>query len=81
MIDHLYSKNCYEQITGEKPTKMTDKHWAKLDRKMIACLRQWVDENIYHHVQEMLTSKAIWVKHQEIYERSTYSNRKIQRWY
>ena len=40
MIDHLYSKDYFEPITGVKPEGMEDKDWAKLDRKAMACLRQ-----------------------------------------
>ena len=39
MIDHLYSKDLFEPITGQKPAEVTDKDWNKLDRKAMACLR------------------------------------------
>ena len=77
MIDHLYAKDLYGPITGEKPAEMADKDWTKVDRKAMACLRQWVDEVVYHHVSELNSSKEIWDKLQDVYERKTAGNKTL----
>lgn len=62
MIDYLNSKDYFEPITGVKSKGIGDKDWAKLDWKVMVYLNQWVDDNIYHHVSKMQTSKVIWKK-------------------
>jgi hypothetical protein len=50
--DILYYKDLYEPVEGEsvKSEEMTTANWNKWNRKAIGTIRQWLDDNVYHHV-------------------------------
>lgn len=42
-----------------------------LDRKAIACIRQWVDDVVFHHVSNEVSAKSLWKKLHDLFERKT----------
>ncbi|KAL6187110.1 hypothetical protein ACLB2K_043225 [Fragaria x ananassa] len=54
MEDILYYKDMYEpfQNGGEKPAGKSDTKWSILNKKVVARIRQWVDESVFHHVAQ-----------------------------
>ena len=49
MEDVLYCKDLHEPIEGDsvKPSDMSDRDWEKLNRKIIGCIRQWIDVSVF----------------------------------
>ena len=62
MEDILYCKDLYSPIEGEKPEAMSEDDWKKLNRKTIGVIRQWLDDNVFHHVSKETTALALWKK-------------------
>lgn len=52
MENIFYCKNLYDPSKGDelKPKDMLKKNWNKQHRKTIETIRQWVDNNVFHHV-------------------------------
>ncbi|KAL6187436.1 hypothetical protein ACLB2K_038835 [Fragaria x ananassa] len=52
MEDILYCKDMYEPLQngGEKPAGKSGMEWSILNRKVVAGIRQWVDESVFDHV-------------------------------
>ena len=48
--DLLYSKDQYVPIEGEvcRPKDISDAEWKITNRKTIATIRMWMDENVFH---------------------------------
>ena len=77
MEDILYCKDLYDPVEGDasKPDKMTDKEWAKLNRKTVGQIRQWVDHTVFHHVAQEVNAHSLWQKLEAMYERKTAQNK------
>mgnify|MGYP003740606461 FL=1 len=77
MEDILYCKDLYDPVEGDasKPDKMTDKEWAKLNRKTVGQIRQWVDHTVFHHVAQEVNAHSLWQKLEAMYERKTSQNK------
>ena len=43
-----------------KSSEMSDKDWAKLNRKSVGKIRQWVDNSVYQHVANETNASAVW---------------------
>ncbi|MHC6132813.1 hypothetical protein L8N14_020250, partial [Serratia marcescens] len=54
---------------------MTEEAWKKLDRKTLGCIRTWLDDVVYNHVENEETSKGVWEKLHELYDRKTSANK------
>ena len=52
MEDILYFKDLYAPIDGDKskPKDMSEAEWKIMHRKIVALIRQWVDQSVFHHV-------------------------------
>ena len=76
MEDILILKDQYLPIEGvaKKPSSMTVEHWSKLDRKAIATVRQYLAKNVYFYVAGEKTTKRLWNKLHDLYEKNTTSN-------
>ena len=48
--------------------------WIKMDRKCMALIRQWLEQNVYNHVSGTKTAKELWDKLLYMYERDTPGN-------
>ena len=64
MEDLLYSKDQYGPIEEEvcKPKDMSDAEWKITNRKTIATIRMWMDENVFHHVSTDIWANVLWKK-------------------
>lgn len=49
MEDVLYYNDWDDPIKGDsaKPSYMSDRDWEKLNRKIIGCIRQWIDVSVF----------------------------------
>ena len=54
---------------------MTDEEWDKLDRKVIATIRQYLAKNVYFNVSGEKTTTWLWKKLHDLYEKNTTSNK------
>ena len=86
MEDLLYCKDLYDPLDSvtssdgsvskpSKPDKMDDKEWAKLKRKTLGTIRQWVDISIFNHVSQESDPYDLWKKLEGLYERKTAHNK------
>jgi gag-polypeptide of LTR copia-type/Zinc knuckle len=75
--DILYYKDLYEPVEGEsvKPEEMTTANWNKWNRKAIGTIRQWLDDNVYHHVASETNAHELWKKLESLYEQKTTANK------
>ncbi|KAL6211098.1 hypothetical protein ACLB2K_016326 [Fragaria x ananassa] len=75
MEDLLYCKDLSSPIEGNKPNAMSDEEWKKLNRKCIGVIRQWLDDNVFHHISKETTTLELWRKLESLYERKTTANK------
>ena len=77
MEDILILKYQYFSIEGvtKKPSSMPYEEWDKLDRKAIAKIRQYLEKNVYFNVSGEKTTKGLWKKLHDLYEKNTTSNK------
>ena len=70
-------KDQYLLIEGvaNKPSSMTDEDWNKLDKKSIATIRQYLAKKVYFNVAEEKTSKALWKKLHDLYEKTQHQTK------
>ncbi|XP_072066891.1 uncharacterized protein [Arachis hypogaea] len=70
MEEMLYSKDLYNPVEGDKSkgTK-SDAEWKKLNWKVVALIRQWLDLSMYPHVETKTNVENMWNKLKELYER------------
>ena len=52
--DMLNLKDLAEPLDnkGVKPDKKSDEEWAKINRKTVAQIRQWIDHSVFHYVAQ-----------------------------
>ncbi|KAH6782476.1 hypothetical protein C2S51_007769 [Perilla frutescens var. frutescens] len=77
MEDLLHCKDLYDPVKGAsaKPEEMSDNDWAKLGRKTISTIHQWVDISVFHHVAKETDPCELWKKLRELYERKNAHNK------
>jgi hypothetical protein len=77
MEDILILRDQYFPIEGieKKPSSMTNEDWLKLDRKVIATIRQCLAKNVYFNVVKEKTTKGLWKKLHDLYEKNMASNK------
>ena len=77
MEDLLYCKDLYGPIEGDKgkPVGTKDEDWNKLNRKTVGVIRQWIDDNVFHHVSTETTAHSLWKKLEELYDRKSATNK------
>jgi hypothetical protein len=59
MEDLLYCKDVYAPLTGTKPADTSDEVWKDTNRKIIALIRQCVDDFVYHNISTETDAKAL----------------------
>ncbi len=79
MEDLLFVRDLYDPIEGDenKPAGKTDEEWAKLHRKAVAFIRQWVEDSVYHHVSMETDASMLWAKLATLYEPQTAQNKEF----
>ena len=77
MEDILILKDQYFPIEGttKKPSSMKNEEWNKLDRKAIATICQYLVKNVCFNVFEEKTTKGLWKKIHDLYEKNRASNK------
>ena len=54
---------------------MSAEDWKKLDRKDIDTIQLWLDDTVFHHVSNETSSRFLWKKLEDLYERKIASNK------
>ena len=73
MEDILYCKDLYQplQNEGKKPEAKSDADWTLMNRKTVGQIRQWIDQSVFHHVEQETIAYTLWTKLESMYERKT----------
>ena len=68
MEDLLYCKGLYGPIEGDKgrPESTKDVDWNKLNWQTVGVIRQWIDDNVFHHVATETLACDLWKKLKEL---------------
>ena len=56
--------------------KKTDEEWKLLHRQVYGLMRQWVDDNVLHHIETETDALFLWKKLEQLYARKT-ENKKM----
>jgi gag-polypeptide of LTR copia-type len=75
MENLLYCRDAYQPLSDTKPSTTSDKDWKITNRKIIALIRQWVDDFVYHHISIEINAKTLWEKFESLYERKNAQNK------
>ena len=46
-----------------------------MNEQVVGFIRQCVDDNVYHHVENETFAHTLWIKNEELYERKTGGNK------
>ena len=70
MKNVLYLNDLHDPIDGDgkKPSNVDEGKWKKTDKKVIALIRQYLDDSVFHHVASCESAKALWDKLVSSYE-------------
>lgn len=58
-----------------KPKNMTDEKYKFLNWHCVGFTRQWLDDNIYHHMANKTSTNVLWNKLESLYKRKTANNK------
>lgn len=76
MEDLLFVKEFHVPVFEEnKPEKKTDEEWKLLHRQVCGLIRQWVDDNVLHHIETETDARSLWKKLEQLYARKTGNNK------
>lgn len=77
MEDILFCKDLYDPIElgSAKPIEIKDIDWKKMHRKVVGTNRQWVDNNVYHHISNETDAQVLWKKLESMYERKSVQSK------
>uniref|UniRef100_A0A0D3B8Y5 Retrovirus-related Pol polyprotein from transposon TNT 1-94 n=1 Tax=Brassica oleracea var. oleracea TaxID=109376 RepID=A0A0D3B8Y5_BRAOL len=64
-----------EQSWEQKPEKKTDEEWKLQHRQVCGLIRQWVDDNVLHHIETETDARSLWKKLEQLYARKTGNNK------
>lgn len=69
--DMLYIKDLYVFIgVGKgKTSNKSDVEKKKMNQKIVAIIRRWLDLSVYPHVEAKTNVRKMWIKLKELYER------------
>ena len=64
MEDLLFIRDLYDPVEGDekKLAGKMDEDWAKLNRKVVAFIRQWVEDSVYHHISTETDACKLWAQ-------------------
>jgi gag-polypeptide of LTR copia-type len=77
MEELLYCKNTYQPLSGTKPLTTSDEDWKIINHKIIAQIRQWIDDFVYHHISIEINTKILWEKLESLYKQKTAPNKTL----
>lgn len=71
MEDLLYCNDFYEAVEGDKSKSgdMKDDNWKKLNKKCMGLIQRWVDELVFHHIDNEINAQSLWNKLESFYKR------------
>ncbi|CAA7059133.1 unnamed protein product [Microthlaspi erraticum] len=76
MEDLLFVKEFHIPVFQEKkPEKKTDEEWILMHRQVCGLIRQWVDDNVLHHIENEVNARSLWLKLEQLYARKTGNNK------
>ena len=76
MEDLLFVKEFHVPVFEEqKPEKKTDEEWKLQHRQVCGLIRQWVDDNVLHHIETETDARSLWKKLEQLYARKTGNNK------
>ena len=76
MEDLLYIKEYRKPVFAEtKPDDKSDDDWWVLHRQACGFIRQWVDDNVLHHISDETHARTLWQKLEELYARKEGTNK------
>uniref|UniRef100_A0A0D3B4B8 Tr-type G domain-containing protein n=1 Tax=Brassica oleracea var. oleracea TaxID=109376 RepID=A0A0D3B4B8_BRAOL len=76
MEDLLFVKEFHVPVFEEqKPEKKTDEEWKLQHRQVCGLIRQWVDDNVLHHIETETDARSLWKKMEQLYARKTGNNK------
>ena len=64
------------QSSKRRNVKKTDEEWKLLHRQVYGLMRQWVDDNVLHHIETETDALFLWKKLEQLYARKT-ENKKM----
>lgn len=74
--DLLYVKGFHVPVFQEaKPDEKTDDEWKLLNRQVCGLIRQWVDDNVLHHIENEINARSLWLKLEQLFARKTGNNK------
>ena len=61
MLDLLYCKEWHAPFECEevKLSQMNEDKWKLLNRQVVGFIRQWVNDNFYHHVENETSAHTL----------------------
>ena len=64
MLHLFYCKEWHVPIEGEKakPSEMSEDKWNLLNQQVVGFIRQWLDDNVYHYVENETSTHTLWKK-------------------
>lgn len=77
MKDYLNCRDLYDPVEGDsaKPDDIDNKKWEKMKTRTVSHIRQWVDDKVFHHIDDIDDPEEVWKKLQGMYERKSPQNK------
>ena len=76
MLDMLICRDLIRHVQGKtKSEKMSDEDWKTLKLKATATIRQWFDDNIFHHIVEESDAQTLWKKLESMFQKGLSRNK------
>ena len=76
MKDMLFVKSLHLPVFGsEKPDSKSDEEWTFQHEQVCGFIRQFVEDNVYNHIQHETHTKSLWEKLENLYASKTGSNK------
>lgn len=76
MEDLLFVKELHVPVFEEnKPAEKTEDQWTLLHRQVCGLIRQWVDDNVLHHIENDTNARSLWLKLEQLFARKTGNNK------
>lgn len=76
MEDLLFVKKFHAPVFLESmPAGKTEELWILMHRQVCGLIRQWVDDNVLHHIENEINARSLWLKLEQLYARKTGNNK------
>lgn len=79
MKDVLYCEDLFDPIELKvvKPAMEKNEDRTRKNQKTIGLIRQWIDNNVFHHVAQETDAYTLWTKLEGIYQSKTTRNKAL----